>query len=51
MQPHLAAKGKYAKQCVEELWNAHLRTGNRRYYDNCLYMFTILALSGQYRIW
>lgn len=47
----LAAKGKYAKQCVEELWNAPLRTGNRRYYDNCLYMFAILALSGQYRIW
>lgn len=47
----LAAKGKYAKQCVEEFWDTPLRTGDRRYYDNCLYMFSILALSGKYRIW
>ncbi|HHX54741.1 MAG TPA: xylanase [Clostridiales bacterium] len=47
----LAGKGKYVKQCVEELWNTPLRTGDRRYYDNCLYMFAILALSGKYRIW
>lgn len=23
----------------------------RRYYDNCLYFFALLALSGRYRIW
>lgn len=50
-QASLAAKGAYAKQCVEEFWNTPLRTGERRYYDNCLYMFAMLALSGKYRIW
>ena len=25
--------------------------GDRRYYDNCLYFFALLALSGKYRIW
>ena len=28
-----------------------LREGKRRYYDNCLYFFALLALSGNYRIW
>lgn len=47
----LAADGKYAKQCVEKFWNTPLRTGDRRYYDNFLYMFAMLALSGNYRIY
>jgi hypothetical protein len=46
-----AADGKYAKQCVEKFWNTPLRTGDRRYYDNFLYMFAMLALSGNYRIY
>ncbi|SES83050.1 glycosyl hydrolase family 8 [[Clostridium] polysaccharolyticum] len=50
-QASLAADGEYAKQCVEKFWNTPLRTGERRYYDNCLYMFAMLALSGKYRIW
>lgn len=50
-QASLAANGEYAKQCVIEFWNTPLRTGERRYYDNCLYMFSMLALSGNYRIW
>lgn len=29
----------YARRCVELFWNTPLRTGIRRYYDNCLYMF------------
>lgn len=36
---------------VEKLWQQPLRTGDRRYYDNCLYFFAFLALSGNYRIW
>ena len=32
-------------------WDTPMRTGKRRYYDNCLHMFAVLALSGQYRIW
>ena len=47
----LAARGSHAKECVELFWNTPLRTGDRRYYDNCLYLFALLALSGRYRIW
>ena len=40
-----------ARQWVERLWQQPLRRGERRYYDNCLYFFAFLALSGRYRIW
>ena len=36
---------------VKAFWDMPLRTGKYRYYDNCLYMFAFLALSGNYRIW
>lgn len=42
---------KYQKECVELFWNTPLRKGNRRYYDNCLYLFALLSLSGNYRIY
>lgn len=41
----------HALQCVKEFWETPLRTGDRRYYDNCLYFFAMLALSGNYRIY
>lgn len=47
----LAASGPYARSAVELLWNTPPRTGDRRYYDNCLYLFAMMALSGRYRIW
>lgn len=50
-QASLAAEGVYAKACVEKFWNTPLRSGDRRYYDNFLYIFAMLALSGNYRIW
>lgn len=40
-----------AAQWVSRFWKEPLRTGDRRYYDNCLYMFAFLALSGNYRIY
>ena len=40
-----------AAEWVERFWNEPMRKGNRRYYDNCLYMFAFLALSGNYRMW
>ena len=40
-----------ARQWVEWFWNQPMRKGVRRYYDNCLYMFALLALSGNYRMW
>lgn len=36
---------------LEKFWNTPLRKGERRYYDNFLYLFAFLALSGQYRIY
>jgi oligosaccharide reducing-end xylanase len=47
----LAANGPDANRMVELFWNTPVRTGERRYYDNCLYMFSFLALSGNYKIW
>lgn len=50
-QASLAADNDYTKEWVECFWKLPLRTGERRYYDNCLYFFAFLALSGNYRIW
>ena len=47
----LATKGAYWKESIEKFWNTPFRKGERRYYDNCLYLFAFLALSGKYRIW
>ena len=47
----LAANGPYKEECVRLFWETPLRTGDRRYYDNCLYLFSFMALSGNYRIW
>ncbi|SKA74199.1 oligosaccharide reducing-end xylanase [Clostridium sp. USBA 49] len=47
----LAADGPNAEKFVRKFWNTPLRTGVRRYYDNCLYFFSLIALSGKYRIW
>ncbi len=46
-----AEDGPAARRCVALLWNTPVRTGERRYYDNCLYLLAMLALSGRYRIW
>ena len=40
-----------ALRCVREFWDTPMRRGSRRYYDNCLYMFAVLALGGNYRIY
>lgn len=40
-----------AEEWVRRFYGMPLRTGERRYYDNCLYMFAFLALSGNYRIY
>ena len=42
---------KNAKEWVMHFWNLPMRTGRWRYYDNCLYVFAFLALSGNYRMW
>ncbi len=50
-QSVLAGETEYSKEWVERLWNMPMREGKWRYYDNCLYFFAFLALSGNYRIW
>lgn len=47
----LASAGPEAEHFVRLFWDTPLRTGQRRYYDNCLYFFSLLALSGNYRIY
>lgn len=47
----LAARGKYRLDWVREFWQTPLRQGERRYYDNCLYFFCLLMLSGKYKIY
>lgn len=50
-QASLAAQGKYKLMLVERFWNTPPRKGERRYYDNFLYIFAFLALSGNYKIY
>lgn len=40
-----------AAEWVKRLWDEPMRSGKYRYYDNCLYVFAFLALSGNYRIY
>lgn len=47
----LATSGEYSTQCVKRFWDTPLREGERRYYDNFLYLFAFMALSGRYIIW
>lgn len=50
-QASLASEGEYAAAYVRKFWETPLRKGDRRYYDNCLYLFAFLALSGNYRVY
>jgi len=35
---------------VKDFWSTPLRKGERRYYDNCFYLFFLMMLGGEYRI-
>lgn len=50
-QASLASMSPCRMEWVERFFRMPLREGKRRYYDNCLYFFAFLALSGKYRIW
>jgi oligosaccharide reducing-end xylanase len=50
-QASLAARGKWRLTLAERFWNTPPRKGERRYYDNFLYIFAFLALSGNYKIY
>ena len=47
----LAADGPDVRAMVQDLWSKAPETGQSRYFNDCLYMFSLLALSGNYRIW
>lgn len=49
--PALILDNENTRICLERFWNTPLREGDRRYYDNCLYFFCFLALSGNYRMY
>lgn len=36
------------ERAVKRFWDTPMRKGRRRYYDNCLYFFAMLSLSGKY---
>lgn len=50
-QAGLIVEDENSYACIRKFWETPLRTGDRRYYDNCLYFFAFLALSGNYRIY
>jgi oligosaccharide reducing-end xylanase len=47
----LAADNEHRMEWVKDFWNTPLRTGDRRYYDNCLYLFSLMMLAGEYKIY
>lgn len=47
----LATTGELSDRYVKDFFNMPLRTGERRYYDNCLYFFSLLSLAGQFNIY
>lgn len=44
----IASRSPHAEDFLRNFWNTPLRKGPRRYYDNCLYFFSLLMLSGMY---
>jgi oligosaccharide reducing-end xylanase len=50
-QASLAAQGRHRLALAERFWNTPPRKGSRRYYDNFLYIFAFLALSGNYKVY
>jgi len=47
----IAAAGPERIRFLKEFAELPMRKGNRRYYDNCLYFFCLLMLTGNYRIY
>ena len=47
----IASGSAFAEEYLRAFWQTPLRTGKRRYYDNCLYFFSLLMLAGMYRIY
>ena len=48
---HVIVDNNDSRKWAERFINTPLRRGDRRYYDNCLYFFSYMILSGNYRMW
>ena len=48
---HVIVDNNDSRKWAERFINTPLRLGDRRYYDNCLYFFSYMILSGNYRMW
>ena len=46
-----ASRSECRLRFLKEFSGLPMRTGKRRYYDNCLYFFCLLMLTGHYRIY
>ena len=46
-----ASRSASRERFLREFAQLPMRRGNRRYYDNCLYFFCLLMLTGNYRIY
>ena len=47
----IASDGRVRLRFLKEFAELPMRKGVRRYYDNCLYFFCLLMLTGNYRIY
>ena len=47
----LAATHERAWDFIEDFWNISMTPGQYRYYDGCLYMFGMLHLSGNFKVY
>ena len=47
----ISSKSEYRRKFLQIFADTPLRKGVRRYYDNCLYFFCLLMLTGNYRIY
>ena len=47
----LAGENEFTEKYLRDFWEAELRKDERRYYDNFLYLFALIALSGNFRIY
>ena len=45
----IASDSQHADEYLRRFWQTPLRKGKRRYYDNCLYFFCLMMLSGVYQ--
>ena len=47
----IASRSEHRSRFLKEFADMPMRRGIRRYYDNCLYFFCLLMLTGNYRIY